>query len=296
MTFASLPVETVVVTHVRYEHRPELRRGVLIAAFRGWNDGGESATTAVAYLRDRWAGRPFAEIDPEEFFDFQVNRPTVRLVDGVTRRVEWPESRFFHAVLPERDAILFLGIEPNVRWRTFTQNLVEVAREFEVETTLTLGAFLADVPHTAATPVTGSAGDPARAEELGLSTSRYEGPTGIVGVVHDAFAKAGFTAASLWAAVPHYLPGGPNPKAARALVDKVKAFTGLTVETDTLDRAAATWETQVSATIEENPELAAYVKQLEQAASERQGFPEIPSGDSLAAELERFLRDQRGDG
>jgi predicted ATP-grasp superfamily ATP-dependent carboligase len=216
-------------------------------------------------------------------------------VEGVTRRIEWPESRFWHARVGGRDAILFLGIEPNVHWRTFTESMVELGREMGVGIAVTLGAFLADVPHSMDTPVTGSAGDSDRAEELGLSTSRYEGPTGIVGVVHDAFAKGGVPTASLWAAVPHYLPGGPNPKAALALARKVSTFLALPVETDTLERAAATWESQVSSTIEDNAELSAYVKQLEEVASQREGPPDIPSGDALAAELERFLRDERGE-
>jgi predicted ATP-grasp superfamily ATP-dependent carboligase len=283
------------VSHVRFQRRPELRQPLLIAAFRGWNDGGEAATTAAAYLRDRWGGEPFGQVDPEEFFDFQVTRPTVRLVDGVTRLIEWPASTFSHASLPERDVIVLLGIEPNVRWRTFTEAVIGAARDLGVETAVTLGAFLADVPHTLPTPVTGSAGDTGRAEELGLSTSRYEGPTGIVGVLHDAFAKAGMPTASLWAAVPHYLPGGPNPKAARALVEKVSVFAGLAIDTEPLVRAGETWESQITSTIEENAELAAYVKQLEAAASEREGL-EIPTGEALAAELERFLREQRGEG
>jgi proteasome assembly chaperone (PAC2) family protein len=284
------------VDHIRYDHRPEMEEPVLLAAFRGWNDGGEAATGAVAYMRDRWEARTFAALDPEEFYDFQVTRPTVRLVDGVTRQVEWPETRFAHARVAGRDVVLFLGIEPNVRWRTFTEELVGLARDLEVRTTVTLGAFLADVPHTLPTPVTGSAGDERRAAELGLSTSRYEGPTGIVGVLHDAFAKAGVPSASLWAAVPHYLPGGPNPKAARALVEKASAFLGVPIQTDTLDRAGDSWVSQISSQVEENEELAAYVRQLEEAAGRREGLPDIvPSGEALAAELERFLREQRGE-
>jgi proteasome assembly chaperone (PAC2) family protein len=282
------------VNEVRWHRRPQMEEPVLITAFRGWNDGGEAATSAAAYLRDRWGAEPFAEIDPEDFIDFQVTRPTVRLEGGVTRRIDWPELRFSQATVDGRDVAIFLGIEPNMRWRTFTEAIVQVARDLGVRTAVTLGAFLADVPHTLPTPVTGSAVDPARAEELGLTVSRYEGPTGIVGVLHDVLVKAGLSAASLWAAVPHYLPGGPNPKAARALVEKVSAFTGLPAETDTLERAGATWEQQVTSTISENAELSAYVRQLEQVASERGGLPEIPSGETLAAELERFLREQRG--
>jgi proteasome assembly chaperone (PAC2) family protein len=284
------------VDHIRIDRHPDLTDPALVAAFRGWNDGGEAATGAVAYMRDRWEAQPLAELDPEEFYDFQVTRPTVRLIDGVTRQIEWPEARFVHARAGGRDVVLFLGIEPNVRWRTFTEVIVGLVRELEIRTTVMLGAFLADVPHTTPTPVTGSAGDEARAAELGLSTSRYEGPTGIVGVLHDAFAKAGLPSASLWAAVPHYIPGGPNPKAARALVEKATAFLGVPIETDTLERAGASWQTQISSQVEENAELAGYVRQLEQAAGQRQGLPDIvPSGEALAAELERFLREQRGE-
>ena len=283
------------MTHVRFSRRPSVDAPALIVAFRGWNDGGEASTSALAYLRDRWEAEPFADVDPEDFFDFQVTRPDVRLVDGVTRKIEWPENRFWHARVGGRDAILFLGVEPNVRWRTFTEAMLEVGRELGVGIAVTLGAFLADVPHSMETPVTGSAGDSERAQQLGLSTSRYEGPTGIVGVLHDAFAKGGMVTASLWGAVPHYLPGGPNPKAALALVRKVTSFLALPVETDTLERAAESWEQQVSATIADNAELSAYVKQLEEVAAEREGPPEIPSGDALAAEFERFLRDQRSD-
>jgi proteasome assembly chaperone (PAC2) family protein len=284
------------VDHIRLDHRPEMRDPVLLAAFRGWNDGGEAATGALAYMRERWEARPFASLDPEEFYDFQVTRPTVRLVDGVTRRIEWPEARFSHARVTGRDIVLFLGTEPNVRWRTFTEAMVEMARDLEVGTAVTLGAFLADVPHTLPPPVTGSAGDERRAAELGLSTSRYEGPTGIVGVLHDAFAGAGLPSASLWAAVPHYLPGGPNPKAARALVEKASAYLGVPIDTDTLERAGDSWASEVSSQVEENPELAAYVQRLEEAAGQREGLPDIvPSGEVLAAELERFLREQRGE-
>jgi predicted ATP-grasp superfamily ATP-dependent carboligase len=282
------------VSHLRWTRRLELDRPVLVAAFSGWNDGGEAASSAAAYLRDRWGAEPVGDIDPDEFLDFQVTRPTVTLEAGITRRIDWPELRFSVAKVEGRDVVLFLGIEPNVRWRTFAETFVSAARELGAGEVVTAGAFLADVPHTLPTPVTGLAVDPERSRELGLTSSRYEGPTGIVGVLHDALARAGFAASSLWAAVPHYLPGGPNPKAARALVEKIAALTGLPASTDTLDRAAETWEAQVNSTIAENTELAAYVRQLEQVAAERQGPAEIPSGESLAAELERFLRDQRG--
>jgi predicted ATP-grasp superfamily ATP-dependent carboligase len=282
------------MAHIRLSRLPELARPHLICAFRGWNDGGEAATTAATYLRDRWSAERVGDIDPEEFFDFQVSRPTVRLEGGVTRRIDWPHNEFFHAAGEGRDVVLFIGIEPNVRWRTFSEAMVGVARGMRAETLVTLGAFLADVPHTLPTPVAGSAPDDAQAAELGITATGYEGPTGIVGVLQDAAIRSGLPAVSLWAAVPHYLPAGPNPKAALALVKKVVRLTGIPVETDTLARAAATWERQVDETIEESPELKAYVDRLEAGAEERQGTIEIPSGDTLAAELEQFLREQRG--
>jgi proteasome assembly chaperone (PAC2) family protein len=284
------------VDRVTWTSRSELDRPILIAAFRGWNDGGEAASTAVAYLRDRWGAEPLADIDPDGFLDFQMTRPTVRLEAGVTRRIDWPELRFSAARVDGRDVVVFLGIEPNVRWRAFVDTFLGAARDIGPTEVVTLGAFLADVPHTFPTPVTGLAVDPERSRQLGLTSSRYEGPTGIVGVVHDALTRDGFAASSLWAAVPHYLPGGPNPKAALALVQTIGAVTGLPATTDTLDRAAESWEAQVTSTIADNEELAAYVRRLEEVAGTREGLSEIPSGDALAAELERFLREQRGDG
>jgi proteasome assembly chaperone (PAC2) family protein len=284
------------VDPVTWTSRPALDRPVLIAAFRGWNDGGEAASTAAAYLRDRWGAEPLADIDPDGFLDFQMTRPTVRLEEGITRRIDWPDLRFSAARIEGRDVVVFLGTEPNIRWRAFMEAFLGVVREVRAAEVVTLGAFLADVPHTLPTPVTGLSVDPERSRELGLTSSRYEGPTGIVGVVHDAMSRAGVIASSLWAAVPHYLPGGPNPKAAGALVRHIGALTGVRANTDTLDRAAESWEAQISSSIEDNAELTAYVHRLEELAGERQGPSEMPSGDALAAELERFLREQRGEG
>ena len=195
----------------------------MIAAFRGWNDGGQGASLAAGYLAKTWDARRFAEIDPEGFFDFQATRPHVRLEEGFTRRIDWPETVFYHA-RPEgmdRDAVLLLGVEPNLRWRTFSGLVVDFARELGVELFVTLGALLADVPHTREAPVTGSATDPTLVEQLGLQASRYEGPTGIVGVVHDACRRANIPSASLWAAVPHYVSLAPSPKAAAALCERL---------------------------------------------------------------------------
>jgi len=282
--------------HVRFEERPKLTRPAMVCAFAGWNDGGEAATTAATYLRDRWEASRLASLDPEEFFDFQVTRPTVTLVDGKSRQVDWPANDFFRASLPQRDVIVFIGIEPNVRWKTFCTAIVETATELGVEVLVTLGAFLADVPHTRPAPSTASSGDPSLLERLGSVPSRYEGPTGITGVLHDVAGRGGLASVSLWAAVPHYLPSGPNPRAALALVEKVAVALDVSVPTDTLARAAESWEHQVSSMIEENADLAAYVKRLEETADEREEITEMPSGEALAQELERFLREQRREG
>jgi proteasome assembly chaperone (PAC2) family protein len=272
MTVPSDRGEDVPVDHVRFEERPKLNRPGMVCAFAGWNDGGEAATTAAAYLRDRWEASKFASLDPEEFFDFQVTRPTVTLAEGTSRKIDWPANDFFRASLDERDVIVFIGIEPNVRWRTFCTSIVETAKELGVEVLVTLGAFLADVPHTRPSPSAASSGDPSLLKRLGSVPSRYEGPTGITGVLHDAAVRVGLPSVSIWAAVPHYLPSGPNP------------------------RAGESWERQVSSMIEENADLAAYVQRLEETADEREELVEMPSGEALAEELERFLREQRREG
>ncbi|HEY7604475.1 MAG TPA: PAC2 family protein [Gaiellaceae bacterium] len=273
--------------------RPTLERPVLVAAFRGWNDGGQGASLAAGYLAKAWDARRFAEIDPEGFFDFQSTRPHVRLEEGFTRRIDWPETVFYHA-RPEgldRDAVLLLGIEPNLRWRTFSGLIVDFAKELEVELMVTLGALLADVPHTRDTPVTGSATDPSMVEQLGLQASRYEGPTGIVGVVHDACKRANIPSASLWAAVPHYVSLAPSPKAAAALCSRLGDLLGAEIETDELVEAAEAYVRQVSEAIATDEETAAYVEELERRADEIDDS-DIPSGESLAAELSRFLRER----
>jgi predicted ATP-grasp superfamily ATP-dependent carboligase len=283
---------------LRYESHPDLERPVLIAAFRGWNDGGQGATLAGAYLARAWAARQFATIDPESFFDFQATRPLVSLVEGQTRRIDWPENNFLYAPLPGagRDAILVLGVEPNLRWRTFSELVTQVARDHEVELVLTLGSLLADVPHTRAAPVTGSATDPRLIEELGLQSSRYEGPTGIVGVLHDACARAGLSSASLWAAVPHYVSLTPSPRAAKALVDRLADLLGADVDTSELDEAAEAYVQQVSEAVASDEETAAYVSELERRVDELAAEQDLPSGDALAAELTRFLREREQGG
>ena len=209
---------------LRLIERPSLDRPILVASFRGWNDGGQGATLATGYLAKLWGAERFAEIDPEGFFDFQATRPHVTLVDGMSRRIDWPENALFHASVDgERDAVLLMGVEPNLRWRTFTDLVVGLAKDLGVELVVTLGALLADVPHTRPAPVTGTASDPDLIERLGLQASRYEGPTGIVGVLHDACRRAGIPSASLWAAVPHYVSLAPSPRAALALCEGLGA-------------------------------------------------------------------------
>ncbi len=276
--------------HVRFDYRPEgLHSPTLVCAFGGWNDGGEAATTALRYVAERWSARPFATVDPEEFFDFQVNRPTVALQDGVTRRLTWPSCEFSTALPSGRHLVLLLAVEPNVRWRAFTQAVLSVAREVEASLIVTLGAFLADVPHTRPAPVTAASADPTWVGRLGIAPSAYEGPTGIVGVLHDAANAAGVPSVSLWAAAPHYLPSGTNPKAALALLRRLSDVLDVPIDTDDIETAVAVWERQVREAIEDDPALVSYVEQLEQASA---ASGDIPTGDQLAAELERYLRDR----
>ncbi|MGH9004065.1 MAG: PAC2 family protein, partial [Acidimicrobiia bacterium] len=206
-----------------WQDRPTLRRPVMVAAFEGWNDAADAASGALTWLRSRWRAQRMATIEPEEFFDFQVSRPQVSLVDGVTRQITWPANDVFSAHIEEvgRDMVLLSGVEPNLRWKTFCDTVLDVARETGCEMVVTLGALLADVPHTRPIRLTGTAADPELIERLGLSHSRYEGPTGIVGVLHDACRGAGFPSVSLWAPVPHYVASPPNPKATRALIERL---------------------------------------------------------------------------
>ena len=267
----------------------------MITAFRGWNDGGQAATVAAGYLARQWEATRFADIDPEAFVDFQAVRPTVSLDEGMTRHIEWPENAFFHGPIPgtERDAVILLGVEPNYRWRAFTDLVVGLARELQVELVVTLGALLADVPHTRPAPVTGAATDPQLVEELGLQLSRYEGPTGIVGVLHDACRTAELRSVSLWSAVPHYVSLAPSPKAAKALCVRLSDLVGVDIETTELDEAEDEYEAQVSEAVASDPDTQAYVEELERRADTIESFSEsgeLPSGETLAAELTRFLR------
>ena len=277
---------------MRWDERPRLRHPILIAAFEGWNDAAEAATTAARYLRDRWGARPFASLDPEEFYDFSSTRPQVKLAEGFTRQIVWPSNQLSAAILPseDHDVVLLIGTEPQLRWRTFCAELVGVAQELGVELVVSLGALLADVAHTRPVKVTGSAANPELVQELGLQRSRYEGPTGIVGVLHDAFAKAGIRSASLWAAVPHYVAGTPSPKAALALVERAARLLEVRVVAADLAQLAVDYERQVTEVVEADEDVSAYVNRLEET-NDDEGM-ELASGEELAAELQRFLREQ----
>jgi proteasome assembly chaperone (PAC2) family protein len=287
---------------VRWDQRPQLRRPVLIAAFEGWNDAGDAATLAVQYLCETWGARRFASLDPEEFYDFTTTRPQVKLVDGITRTIEWPGNELWAASVPGtgRDVVLLQGVEPQLKWRTYCGAVLEVAEFLRVELAVTLGALLADVPHTRPVRVTGTAHDTELATRLGLQRSRYEGPTGIVGTLQDACAKTGIPSASLWATVPHYVHQVPSPKAALALVERSAALLGARVNPLELRVAADTYVTEVSARVADDEDATAYVTQLEEAddLEQRTEAAEgaLPSADTLAAEVERFLREHpRGD-
>jgi proteasome assembly chaperone (PAC2) family protein len=290
-----------VARELRLYERPSLERPVLIGAFRGWNDGGQAATLAAGYLARLWKGRKFADIDPELFVDFQATRPHVSLDEGQTRRIEWPENAFFRARIPgtERDAVLLVGVEPNYRWRTFTDIVSELAEDLGVEMVVTLGALLADVPHTRPAPITGAATDPKLVDELGLQLSRYEGPTGIVGVLLDACRRAGIPSVSLWAAVPHYVSLAPSPRAAKALCERLASVLGITIDVAELAEAEESYVEQVSAAVASDSETAAYVEELEQRADSLDWLEEsgdIPSGEAIAAEIARFLRERERNG
>jgi proteasome assembly chaperone (PAC2) family protein len=288
-------------SELRISARPTLRRPVLLTAFQGWNDGGQAATLAGGYLARLWGAERFADIDPEGFVDFQATRPQVTLDEGMTRRITWPENAFYQATIPDadRDAVILLGVEPNYRWRTFVDLTVGLARELDVSLVVTLGALLADVPHTRPAPVTGAASDPQLVQELGLRQSRYEGPTGIVGVLHDACARRGTASVSLWAAVPHYVSLAPSPRAARALCARLSDLLGITIDLRELEEAERSYAEQVSEAVAGDSETAAYVEELERRADSLEQFVDeggLPSGDSIAAELTRFLREREQNG
>ncbi len=269
---------------------PELVDPIMVAAFEGWNDAGEAATAAVDHLADLWDATSLAEVDPEDFYDYQVNRPMITVDDEGVRRLDWPSTSISIVRTPAapRDLVLVRGIEPNMRWKGFVAEILGWAAELGVDQVVTLGALMADTPHTRPVPVSGTSTDPALRARLGLESSRYEGPTGIVGVLQEACDRAGIPAVSLWAAVPHYVAQPPHPKATLALLHRIEDVLDLAIPTGDLTDEARAWQAGVDELAEEDEEVSAYVRQLE----EQQDTTELPeaSGEAIAREFERYLR------
>jgi predicted ATP-grasp superfamily ATP-dependent carboligase len=282
-----------------WERRPDgLRAPALVCAFKGWNDAGDAASAALSFVGAALDATRFAHIDPEEFTDFQATRPRIRLTEGVTREITWPSVEIFEARVPRapRDLVLLSGPEPSMRWRTFSKLIIDLAEALGTQLVVTLGALLADVPHSKPVNITGLASDDALVGRLGLSSANYEGPTGITGVLHTACAEAGIPSASLWATVPHYVAAAPNPKAALALVRRLESLVGVSVDASELESAAGDYERQVNLAVQSDPDVQAFVERLEKASEEDEEEldpSELPSGDVIASEFQRFLR-QRG--
>jgi proteasome assembly chaperone (PAC2) family protein len=281
-----------------WESRPDgLRAPALICAFSGWNDAGDAASAALTFIGESLRAERFARLDPEDFYDFQSTRPQIRLDETGKRDILWPGVEIFAARVPRaaRDLILVQGPEPSMRWKSFCAHIIELAEVLGTQLVVTLGALLADVPHTRPVAITGLSSDEALVEKLSLVQSTYEGPTGIVGVLHTACSEAGLPAASLWSSVPHYVAAAPNPKAALALVRKVEGLIGVSVNATDLENATIEYERQVSRAVESDPEVQAFVERLEQASevdTTPLGPGDLPSGDAIASEFQRFLRQQ----
>jgi proteasome assembly chaperone (PAC2) family protein len=281
-----------------WESRPDgLRAPALVCAFSGWNDAGDAASAALTFIGESLGAERFARIDPEEFYDFQSTRPHIRFTEDGRRDITWPGIEIFAARVPRapRDLILVQGPEPSMRWRTFCQHIVDLAEALGTQLVVTIGALLADVPHTQPVAITGLASDESLMTKLGIQETTYEGATGIVGVLHTAFSEAGLPSASLWASVPHYVAAAPNPKAALALVRKVEGLVAVSVDATDLENATGEYERQVGLAVQSDPDVQAFVERLEQAAEQDTrplGPGDLPSGDALASEFQRFLRQQ----
>jgi proteasome assembly chaperone (PAC2) family protein len=285
-----------------WEHHPEgLRRPVLVAGFEGWNDAADAASAAAQWVAQHGDGAErIATVDPEEHFDFQARRPNVELADGVTRAVLWPENSFSTVHFDDRDIVVLRGIEPSYRWKSFCNAVLTVVHETGCEMVVTFGALLADVPHTRSVRITGTATDPELIRRLDLAHSRYEGPTGIVGVLHDACHTAGVPSVSLWAPVPHYIAAPPNPPATLGLLQRLGSLLGVRLDLDRLADGVGAWRHRVDEVAGDDDDVRAYVRKLEERydaeAQDGASWGErLPSGEELANELERFLREQRGD-
>jgi predicted ATP-grasp superfamily ATP-dependent carboligase len=288
--------------HVQWAERPQLRSPVLVCAFKGWNDAGEAASAALGFLIDSFDAREVARIDPEQFYDFTAVRPSVRMDEGRTRVIEWPAISVYAAEVAgtDHDLLLLQGVEPSLRWREFTDLVMELARELGARVVVTLGALLADVPHTRAVPMTGICSEAEMVERLGLQQSTYEGPTGIVGVLHHACTEAALPSVSLWASVPHYVAAAPNPKAALALIRSFEGVAGVAVDATDLEQSAEEYQRQVDAAVATDPDVKSFVERLEQSldevADEIAPDPEqLPSADAIARDFQRFLRQKRAE-
>ena len=275
---------------------PQLRSPMLVCSFRGWNDAAGSASRALAAVAESLDAELVAQIDPEEFFDFQTTRPTITLKEGQARNIEWPQNNLFAARVPtaDRDLVLFDGTEPNLRWRTFSEGIATAADALGAEMVITMGALVAEVSHSLPVPITGLASSEELVEELDLERSNYEGPTGIVGVVHDCCRQLGMTSASLWAAVPHYVAAVPNPKAALALLRRLEALSGIAVDASELEQESASYEEQIGRAVAANPEIKDLVERIEAEQVEQLGDEgaELPSADTIARDFQHFLRQQ----
>jgi proteasome assembly chaperone (PAC2) family protein len=276
---------------------PHLRSPVLVCAFRGWNDAAAAASTALTSIAASFESELIARVDPEDYFDFQSTRPTITMDEGMSRRIEWPENNLIAVRVPtaHRDLVLLDGTEPSLRWRTFSETIATAADALGVELVVTLGALIAEVSHTLPVPITGLASSQELVEELDLERSNYEGPTGIVGVVHDLCRQGGIDSASLWAAVPHYVAAVPNPKAALALLRRLEGMTGIAVEASELEEETRDYEEQIGRAVAANPEIEELVSRIEAEQVDLLSEGEdLPSADTIAREFQRFLR-QRGD-
>jgi proteasome assembly chaperone (PAC2) family protein len=294
---------------LRWHERPDLDRPVLVAGFEGWNDAGNAASEAVSFLRRRWQAEAVASFDSEELFDYTATRPRVRIEEGDTRHLEWPTVELARARVPVSggagayDALLLSGPEPQLRWRSFTAAVSGAARELGIRTAVLLGALLADVPHTRPAKVTGGSATAELARLAGVEPSYYEGPTGIVGVLTNALSEAGIPTVSLWASVPHYVSQSPSPKATLALLERTARVLGAQVDLTDLRVAATAYERQIDELVNADEDAAAYVRRLEdqeeQASRAEADLPSprlgLASGERLAAEAERYLREQRRD-
>jgi proteasome assembly chaperone (PAC2) family protein len=285
-----------------WESRPDgLRAPALICAFSGWNDAGDAASAALTFIGESLGAERFARIDPEDFYDFQSTRPHIGFTADRVREITWPGVEIFAARVPRapRDLILVQGPEPSMRWQSFCRHIVDLAEALGTQLVVTMGALLADVPHTQPVAITGLASDESLLGKLGgLTETTYEGPTGIIGVLHTASTEAGLPSASLWASVPHYVAAAPNPKAALALVRKIEALVAVNVDATDLENATGEYERQVGLAVQSDPDVQAFVERLEQAAAQDSGTlgpGDLPSGDALASEFQRYLRQQGPD-